>query len=143
MQIRRAVNTDAAMIFELHKHDEAFEVSEDVRFYELDELLSWIESPNENIVLVAETSGKLVGFLFCKVMSWHWAALDNFYIAPAFRGSFALIRLMDELRSILSEKGIYYLSTLVRSDDRKLLEICEKYGFKSEHSYVWLDKFLR
>ena len=38
-------------------------------------------TPN-NILGVAEHNDAIVGFFFCKVMSSHWAMLDNFYLLP-------------------------------------------------------------
>jgi len=49
-----------------------------IRFYEHRELEEWITAPKENLLFVLDEGGEIAGFFFCKIMSSHWAYLDNF-----------------------------------------------------------------
>ena len=62
-------------------------MSDRIRFYEKTELEQWIAVPRHNIVLVVQKwKDRWQGLVYCKVMSHHWAMLDNFYVLPGFRG---------------------------------------------------------
>jgi hypothetical protein len=142
MIIRHATKDDAQQIFQLGHHDDAFRVSDQVPFYEFDEIVAWIEHPEDNIFLVAIQANVLVGFLFCKVMSIHWAMLDNFYVEPANRGSLASLQLFEELKTILRVRGTKYLSMLVKSGDARTSEVAAHVGFSRQDNYTWLDMFI-
>jgi hypothetical protein len=84
--VRDAVPEDVSEIYALGRSDAAFRVSEAIHFYEERELSEWIARPEENILCVALSGSEIIGFCFCKVMSYHWAMLDNFYVKPGSRG---------------------------------------------------------
>lgn len=83
-----------------------------------------------------------MGFLFCKVMSIHWALLDNFYVLPSARGNGVGAALLDSLKQILIEREIKYLSALFREQDAETPSFFQKFGFQRQMEYLWMDVFL-
>ncbi len=140
--VRRAISTDIDAIFSLGTKEPAFGVNERIRFYEREELVEWFASPDENLLLVIENNGDLAGFCFCKIMSFHWAYLDNFYVSPTSRGQGYGHLLMQALLDLIRERKIAYLTTLVAESDTFLTAFFGKCGLVTEKTYVWQDRFV-
>lgn len=140
--VRRASLADIDAIY-AYARCGSFAVSDQVLFYEKTELEKWVLSPYENILLVLDVGGSVCGFLFCKVMSCHWALLDNFYVPPERRGHSFGRRMLQGLQYILEARGIEYLSTLADSSDAWLQGYLAEFGLKRGKSYVWHEIFLK
>jgi ribosomal protein S18 acetylase RimI-like enzyme len=140
--VRHALAADVEAIYLLGVEDSAFAVSEHIRFYERTELEEWIVALRDNLLLVAEVSDRVVGFLFCKVMSHHWAMLDTLYVHPEWRGKQCGRLLLCKLADCLRERGIVYLSTLAAEDAAQIPQVLERLGFSGARSYRWYEVFL-
>lgn len=141
--VRRARQGDADAIRRFGLCDPAFQVSERIPFYEREELMEWAINPRDNLLFVAESEGCLTGFFFCKVMSQHWAMLDNFYVAPQSRGTRTVVHLVQALLQALKDRGIAYLSTLVACDDSGLSRWMTQHGFSHSKDYKWMEMFIK
>jgi len=142
LELRQAVLSDVDDLMALGAAHAGFSVSEKIRFYERDELIEWISKPDENILLAAVVDGRIAGFLFTKIMSWHWAMLDNFYLHPAQRGKQIGQRLLEELFKQLRARKIQYVSTLISTEEPELIAYFRRQNFDAGKSYVWCDRFL-
>lgn len=141
-EVRYAVLGDVEAILGLG-FDTAFTVSSQIRFYEREELVDWIKKPEDNLLLVVTRDTQAVGFLFCKIMSSHWAMLDSFYIEPRFRGKDYTNSLIQFLLSELKIRGIKYLSTLIALNDLELARYLERrHKFELARKYSWYELFL-
>lgn len=140
--VRRATPLDADAILAIGASDPAFRVSDRVSFYEREELVEWAIAPQDNLLFVSEGPEGFTGFCFCKVMSSHWAVLDNFYVVPSRRGTGTAEALRTALLGALHERHVRYVSTLVALDDRRLAERLSGYGFRQSRDYGWLEVFL-
>ena len=141
--VRDALEQDVDALYALGLSDKDFSVSERIPFYEREELSEWIENPSDNMLCVVDAgSGQIAGFFFCKVMSYHWAVLDNFYIAPEFRDGVVGSALLNELVSRLKARKIVYLSALVERDRAALARLMRSHGFSRSKSYDWYEMFL-
>ena len=140
--VRRAHPDDAEAILDLGLADPAFQVSEKIPFYEREELVEWAGNPSDNLLFVAQAEGRLCGFFFCKVMSRHWAMLDNFYVAPQDRSTRTVLHLRAALQNELQARGIGYLSILVALDDQPLAKRMLQHGFTRSRDYGWMEMFL-
>jgi hypothetical protein len=140
--VRDARHADVVDIIRLGNSTTKFKVSDDIRFYEDFELREWIANPSDNILLVATESDETVGFLYCKLMSTHWALLDNFFCDAnaARRGASKL--LFDGLLGRLRASNHAYLTALIRADHAPLERLCRRYGFVPRDNYRWMDMFL-
>ena len=140
--IRNASVTDIDAINSLGHSDSMFHVSERIHFYEYEELKEWIQNPRENILCVADLDGEMVGFFFCKIMSWHWAMLDNFYSVPTARDGRIGSLMFDSLISQLKERKIHYLTTLVEDGRIALSRYLRQKGFRASKKYEWHELFI-
>lgn len=143
MLIRRATVFDVDAIMELGQ-DPCFSVSDEIHFYERKELLEWCVKTFDNILCVAEVDKKIIGFYYCKIFSYHWAMLDNFYVLPEYRGQQVSEMMLTTLKNLLKSKQIQYLSILVDSADLKLLNQMKHRGFTlANKEYQWLYKEIK
>jgi len=140
--VRRATPADIDPLWGLGTAEPAFGVSPRIRFYERGELTEWIAAPDTNLLLVLDDGGEIAGFCFCKIMSSHWAYLDNFYVSPVSRGSGYGRLLMQGLLELLREKRIAYLSTLVAGSDGYLSGYFRQCGLVGDKPYIWLERFV-
>lgn len=140
--VRRATTSDINPVFRMGSRETAFSVSPRIRFYEPQELEEWVAAPVDNLLLVLDCEGDIRGFLFCKMMSSHWAYLDNFYVHPSARGHGCGKLLMQALLDILRERKIAYLSTLVAEHDPHLSRYFESGGLAVEKTYWWMERFV-
>jgi hypothetical protein len=141
--VSSATVTDIIAIYHMGTTDPAFAVSKSIRFYEESELLEWITNSKDNIILVAKNSADMAGFLYCKIMSSHWAMLDNFYVGESHRNGICSSLLFEELKGRLLARGISYLSTLTQKDNVLLSRYVRKWGFIAVKEFVWHELFLK
>ena len=139
---REAKLTDVDSIFECGSNVNSFRVSERIKFYEVEELSEWVIDKKNNILGVAEHNDAIVGFFFCKVMSSHWAMLDNFYLLPDFRVNKNGEDMFLFLKGELCQKKIKYLSILVETDKNVLIRYARLLGFSVSNKYQWLEMFI-
>ena len=140
--VRRAKASDASRIRTLGLSDGAFSVSEAIPFYEEQELVEWSNNPEPNLLFVAEEKDCLVGFFFCKIISCHWAMLDNFYVMPNERRRGISRALMETLTIELERQSIAYLTTLVLVENEELASLLPEHGFRKTKRYDWYEYFL-
>lgn len=133
---------DIPSIMGLGRSTAAFAVSDQIKFYEEVELCEWIADPKHNIVLVLTLDGAVEGFLFCKLMSSHWALLDNLFVRRTAALHAGGATLLNALQDRLRVSGRSYLSILIRNDRPALVRIAGANGFVSRDVYQWMDRFL-
>lgn len=141
--MRSATPNDVESICNLGLDYDAFGVNASIPFYEHDEVTEWIRDSKHNILDVLEVGETIVGFYFCKIMSYHWALLDNFYCLKAYRGQGYGKHMLESLQRRLSDNKIQYVSLLVESDREDLQSFFTKHGFELSKQYVWIDKFIK
>lgn len=143
MITRRARKEDLDKIIQLSIETAEFIVNEKITFYEYSELEYWISDQVNNILLVSVNSkSDIIGFLFCKIMSPHWALLDNFYVTCNSRNRIIAKNMFMELEDILKCSHIQYLSVLIKEHHSRTMEICKMMDFEQRAKYFWFDKFL-
>lgn len=140
--VRDATQVDVVPLSALGRASAAFAVSARIPFYEDEELRQWIREPGENLLCVAAADGRILGFFYCKIMSSHWALLDNFYVVPGVRGGLVGPTMFQELARRLRSRRIAYLSALVEHERRGLARVMRRYGFQPCHTYDWFELFL-
>lgn len=144
IQARLARLKDAGAIYGIGRNTKAFAVSNTVPFYLKKEVIQWIKDKKDNLVMVAESNSRVIGFASCKIMSYHeWAMVDNFYVLPRFRKKGVGTMMERFLEKELRKKGIHYMTRLVRPGNRHSRKFLRKSSFKEHGTYIWVDKFLR
>lgn len=82
--------------------------------------------------LVAETEGKVVGFVIGLKEGWSWGHLISIAVHPEFRGRGIGRRLMEECLARLRSKGVKRVRLEVRVSNRRAIELYRKLGFRVE-----------
>jgi GNAT superfamily N-acetyltransferase len=142
MILRHATEKDVHDIYKIGTSTTEFELSRKIKFYKKSELRQWIKDKKNNIVLVAVLDGKIIGFTVCKVMSHHWAMVDNFYVLKKYRKEGIGTYIEDHLESQLRKRKVKYVTRLVGADHRNSRMFLKKRGFREHDKYIWIDKFL-
>ena len=140
--IRPARVKDSNRIYAIGVSHSDFAVSPRIRFYEKSEVETWARKRGDNVFLIAERANKILGFIYCKVMSHHWAMIDNYFVLPECRKEGTGARLLEECLGKLRTRGISYVSAMVKSADEELRNYMKKRGFQETSEYVWVEKFL-
>jgi GNAT superfamily N-acetyltransferase len=142
LRIRFAKIDDVEAIFRIGRKSNEFSVSNKIRFYEKDEIAKWVNERENNIVIVAESNSVIIAFAYCKLMSHHWALVDNFFVMPEFRKIGIGSKMEDFLEKELVKRKINYVSRLVKPDHRNSRKFLKVKGFKEHDKYIWIDKLL-
>jgi L-amino acid N-acyltransferase YncA len=108
-------------------------------FYAKSELLEWVKDRRENILLVVEKKGLVVGFMFFKCMSHRWAA-ETMYIHPDHRSLETANELYKKALAELKVRTIEMVSFIIREDHRAMMRLL-KNGFGGEAcgQYTWFN----
>lgn len=137
---RYATGTDIRVIHELGASTDEFKVSEQLVFYTKSELLEWVKDRRENVLMVLEKNGLVVGFTFSKVMSHRWALTETLYIHPDHRtlksAEVLYLGALGELKS----RGVEQISFIIRDDHKALIRLLKhKGGAEDCGKYTWLN----
>lgn len=144
MKIRiTKLNKDLVDIFyKTFSIEDDFKVNDKISFYEKKEIFEWIGNTKDNLFFIVTVDNRFAGFCFAKVISFHWAIIDAFYIKPEYRRLGLATKLQRFLEKKLREKKIKYASRTPRSNNTKLHNFLEKTGYIKRQNYTWFDKFL-
>lgn len=143
LAVRHAAEKDAEKIYRLGMTTRDFAVSRHIKFYQKDEIAEWIRNKENNILIVAEVNSRIVGFVYCKIMSHHWAMVDNFYVLPKFRKEGVGTSVEEVLLAELRRRNVRYITLLVKPENKIMRRFLRKRGFGEQGQYVWVDKLLR
>lgn len=119
-----------------------FKVSEKIPFYEKKEIKFWVSKPKDNLLYGIFDKNKCVGFCFCKIISNHWALIDNFYIHEGYRSRNIGSKLQLYIENKLRRRKISYISRVTRDNNISMHKFLLKNGYSQQEKYIWFDKFL-
>ena len=142
IKIRFANKKDVYPIYRIGTSTQEFAVSKGIRFYEKDEIGQWIKDRENNMIVVATTNSKIVGFACCKIMTQYWAMVDNFYVSSIFRKKGIGTRIENFLEKELKKRRIDYITRLVKPKNKASRKFLKERGFKEHNRYIWIDKTL-
>lgn len=112
-------------------------------FWTKDQLISWCES-EQDIMLIAEKDGKIVGFSFYAAhIPTGKVTLENIYVDPAVRGLGIAKALVEEgLKKIKDLSYPYAMLCVNATDQEAFASFVEGYGFKRGDKVLWMDQIL-
>lgn len=142
MKIKRINKKNYVNFYNQFSKIKDFKVSKKILFYEINEIKYWIENPKLNLFYGVFEKNKCLGFCFCKIMSNHWALIDNFYISPEYRGNKLGVKLQKFIEIKLKNKNIKYISRVTRNNNRSMKKFLTKNNYKKTGQYTWFEKFL-
>lgn len=142
MKIIRVNKHNYKLLFDTFSKRKDFKVNDRISFYEIEEIEEWTKKPKDNLLYAVTYENRLIAFCFCKIISNHWALIDNFYVEPLFRNKKIGKKLQDFIELKLKNLKIKYVSRVTRSNNIKMHRFLNKTGYSKRDSYIWYDKFL-
>jgi len=140
-ELRFASIEDADLIYSFSSLPD-FKVNDKIVFYEKKEIKEWLENIWDNKFALLFVNKKIAGFCFYKLMSYHWALIDNFFIKKEYRRDGYGTKLQEFVENNLKESGIFYISRTTRANNNLMHAFLNKTGYSNRGDYTWFDKFL-
>jgi len=103
---------------------------------------NWHVTRAEDIILIAEIEGKVLGFISSKLNDPEpqCACIDNIAVKPEYRGRRIGQRLLNQCISLLKARGVFFIHLLVGSDFPRSINFWEKNNFKGKQNMLWMYK---
>jgi len=140
VEIRHMLEEDIEKVHAFGLSDFSFSVSNDVHFYEKEELLEWIHTPKQNILLIGTMDGGVVGFLYTHIISKLWGILDGLYVKPDLRGHGIGTKMYNTAYQELQSRGVEYISVQLDVNDSDSRGFILNKGFRTLKTYSWYGK---
>ena len=116
--VRDLTEQDIDQIYKPGVLNQDFQVGE-TGFYDQKYLTAWLKQKNDDILLVANKDGQIVGFLFCRVMFRTWAMGENIMVLPKDKDVGVDEALFAECQKRLGKLGIDDIDWLARPDSNE------------------------
>lgn len=142
MKIKRIDKTNYLDFYRQFSIVKDFKISSKISFYELSEIKYWIDNPRDNLLYGVFEKNNCIGFCFCKIISNHWALIDNFYISPPYRKNKLGHKLQIFIEAKLKRNKIKYISRVTKANNFGMHKFLTKTGYRKQEKYLWFDKFL-
>jgi len=103
---------------------------------------NWHFTRAQDIILIAEIEGKVVGFISSKLNDPEpqCAYIDSMAVKPEYRGRKIGQKLLNQFISLLKEQGVVFIHLFVRSDFPRSINFWEKNNFKGKQNMLWMYK---
>ena len=142
-QIRTARKKDIGPIYELGKKTLELSFSKEMTFHDKSEFKEFISHPKDNILLIAEREGEVIGFLYAKIISRTWCLLDSLTVKREYRKHGIGTQLLTGLYKMLKEDKVTYVQILEQINQKKTRRFWREQGFKEEKVFIWADRRLK
>ena len=138
--IRNMKIDDVDSVIALGKGQKEF-TFEHQSFWLKEQLIPWCES-NDDVCIVAECSGAIIGFsLYAVHIPTKKVTWENIYVIPEMRKSGVGSKLIEEGLKQIREKGCSYVMGCINAEDKEtFVTYLERFGFKKSHEMIWVDK---
>lgn len=146
IKINKAKPQEAAEVYRLGKKIHELDFSRKYPFHELSEIKEFISRPKENVLLTARVDGKLIGFIYAKILSHHaggWCMLDNLGVEEKYRRHGAGETLLKALYKEIKKRKIWYVQILEEAHHKKTRAFWKKMGYKETKTFVWAEKTVK
>lgn len=147
-QIREMYKSDVDTIYNIiEKHKDEFNDFSDTKNllaygWSKEQLERWVNSDDE-ILLVAESEGKIVGFITSRYHKpTNEMLLENIYVLEKYRRMGIGTALDEEFRKRAKEKSVEYIFSNVRLDKSELISFLIKRGYIRGCDHAWLGIIL-
>jgi ribosomal protein S18 acetylase RimI-like enzyme len=144
MHIRTAQPHDVDAIHQLGSAVAEFQVSDKTVSFWPKETLTAAVQADDIVVLVAEDTETICGFLIAGCNhGLQKAIIENIFVTPQRRGENIGAELLDHLLEILPSHGCHYIAALVPDDAQGALQTYQQAGFAKGKLFRWLDRARR
>lgn len=139
MEIRKMQLKDVLAVYALASKEERFKVSGQTCFWSIRQLNIWVDG--EDICLVAEADGKVIGFVLSQFHKpTGKATLENLFVKQEYRGKGVGRELFEKCSCALKEIGAHYQCGMVEPDNGSILNLIKGAGFSEGKTFVWIDR---
>lgn len=138
-KIRCAIEKDVDIIWNLGNNVKEFETTSGVITFWPKEILKECINKDDVLVLVAEESDKIIGFIIINInLSLKKADIENIYVLDSYRQQGIGSKLIKSAIERIKQKGIENICHLT-SDN---YYFWEKNGFIRGNNFCWMDLIL-
>jgi ribosomal-protein-alanine N-acetyltransferase len=104
-------------------------------------LRDWVAG--DDIMLVAEADGKVVGFLLTQLHGPTKAGyLSDIAIDSEWRRHGIGSRLIETVLERMKARGINYVYGLTKVENEKIHALMDKFGFTKGNAFYWFEKYI-
>ncbi|MGD0729007.1 MAG: N-acetyltransferase [Candidatus Micrarchaeaceae archaeon] len=141
VKIRNMNLKDVGAVYRLGIKTEEFYSSDDYgTWYPKDALEEWLKYKKDDVLLVAESNNKVVGFALTYVHFKKWALLDSAAVLPKYRKKGIGNQLMDQTLARLKKIGVVYAQGFIRNNNKQMLKYIKKFGFEIGNNFYVVDR---
>lgn len=111
-------------------------------FWTTEQLTNSINS-QDDVLLVAEADGEIVGFCISLLhRPTGKATFENLWVHPNYRKEGVGQQLIERMIENLKDNGCVYICGLTKEDNEPMLNLFEKVGFEKGYTFRWISKKL-
>lgn len=139
-RMRSYSQSDANDVYNMLQNTEELHV--DGLTYSEKAVQNWHVTRAEDVLLVAEAAGTLVGFITAKLNDPESGAayIDCVVVKPEYRGRGIGKQLLEQCISSLRTRGIFFVNLHVRQDFPRAVDFWNKNGFEGKQRLLWMYK---
>lgn len=139
--IRDMREADVAAVVAIGRGASELKTNEDDEFWDEELLKDWVAG--DDVMLVVESGGRVVGFMLTQIHKATKAGyLSDVAIHPDWRGQGIGSRLIEAVLARLKERGIQYVYGLTKVENEKIHGLLKKFGFTQGNAFYWFEKYL-
>lgn len=142
-RIRDMKVSDISSVLKLAANASELYSADNKRWYPRQAFKKWLNSKNDDILLVSESDNKVIGCCLCYVHYRGWAVIDSIIVDPKFRRRGVAKMLMNEAISRMKRLGIAYVQGIVQTTNKKMLRLSKGLGFNRGYKFYVVDMVLR
>src|SRR3989344_157878 len=110
LHIRNMELADVEKVYEIGKGAPEFTVSDSSSFWEKEDLERWVRDKEEDILLVAEAGGEIIGFILAKYhKATRLGTITDIFVEESHRRKGIGTNLLHQVKNQLLDKGATYM----------------------------------
>lgn len=140
LHIRIMELADVDKVYEMGKEVPEFKVGDSPGFWGKEDLERWIKDRGEDILLVVEVDEQIIGFILAKYhKATRLGTITDIFVKEELRGKGIGIKLLEETKSQLLDKGATYLYALIKKQNDPSLGLFKSAGFTKGCDMTWME----
>ncbi len=138
-KVREMRRSDARAVYALGRGVRELYGSEGGGWYPEEALLNWLGHKRDDILLVCEKDGRVIGFSLTYVHYRMWALMDSIAVDEGERRGGAATAMIRETMRRMDKLGIVYAQCYVNTTNRGMLRLMRKLKFNVGSSFYSCD----
>jgi ribosomal-protein-alanine N-acetyltransferase len=141
IKIRDMTEADVPVVAAIGREAPELKTNEDDEFWSEGLLKDWVVG--DDVMLVVEAEGKVVGFMLTQLHKATKAGyLSDVAIHPEWRGHGIGSQLIEAVLARLKDRGVEYVYGLTKVENDKIHGLLKKFGFTQGNTFYWFEKYL-